>query len=59
MSKKAYEVISPLQRDGRRYEIGATIQLTDDEAAPLLAHTIREVAVEQNAADFLGRGKKK
>lgn len=34
--KKKYEVTSPIHLD-KRYEIGSTILLTDEDAGPLLA----------------------
>lgn len=33
--KKEYEVTSPIKRDGKRHEIGATLLLTEEEAEGL------------------------
>lgn len=35
--KRTYEVLSPVDHDRERYEAGEPIELTEDEAAPLLA----------------------
>lgn len=39
-----YEVLSPLEHDGDRYEIGATVALTAAQAAPLLGSVLRQRA---------------
>lgn len=50
-AKKAYTVISPLQRDLVDYEVGSTVELTGAEAAPLLGHTVSaEVAAKGEPA---------
>jgi hypothetical protein len=41
MAKKTYEVVSPLDHNGKRYAVGKTVDLEDDEAAPLLVHTVK------------------
>lgn len=35
-NKKKYEVASPVDHDGERFEIGEPIELSDFDAAPLL-----------------------
>lgn len=37
MAKKIYKVISPVDHDRKRYEIGDSIELGDEHAKPLLA----------------------
>ena len=37
---QVYIVISPLEHDGDQFAPGATIELTDAQAAPLLGHTV-------------------
>jgi hypothetical protein len=36
----AYRVLSPLDHDGKRRAVGAELQLTQSQAAPLLGHTV-------------------
>lgn len=36
MSQKTYNVLLPLDHDNRRIEVGGTVDLEDDQAAPLL-----------------------
>lgn len=36
-----YRVVSPLNHDGERYQVGAEVQLSADQAAPLLGHTVQ------------------
>lgn len=35
-----YKVKSPLNHDQKDYKIGSAIELTDEQAAPLLGHTL-------------------
>lgn len=35
-----FEVISPLKFNGKRYEIGATVELSEKQASDLLGHTV-------------------
>lgn len=39
--KATYIVTSPLEHDLERYEVGAEIELTEDQAEPLLGHTVK------------------
>lgn len=39
--KATYIVTSPLEHDLERYEVGAEIDLTEDQAEPLLGHTVK------------------
>lgn len=36
----SYRVISPLNHDNKRYEVGSQVELTVDQAEPLLGHTV-------------------
>lgn len=38
--RQLYRVLSPLDHDGKRRQVGAELALTEDEAAPLLGHTV-------------------
>lgn len=40
LAPKRYRVVSPLEHDQKRYDIGAPVQLSDDQAKPLLGHTV-------------------
>lgn len=42
--KKLYEVTSPLNHDGEDYAIGDQVELTEAQAEPMLAHTVKPVA---------------
>jgi hypothetical protein len=42
--KQLYEVTSPLNHDGEDYAIGDQVELTDAQAEPMLAHTVKLVA---------------
>lgn len=42
--KRTYTVTSPLDHDQVRYEVGAEVQLTDAQAAPLLGFAVQAVA---------------
>lgn len=44
--RQPYAVISPLELDGTRYEIGETVRLTDVEAKPLQPHTVAPVSAD-------------
>lgn len=46
-AKAKYLVKSPLDHNGKRYEIGKTVDLTDDEAEPLLPIDVVEPAEKQ------------
>jgi len=43
----SYRVISPLSHDGVLYEIDESIELTEQQAAPLLGHTLQVVAPQE------------
>lgn len=45
-----YRVKTPLEHDGARYETGAAVELTEEQAAPLLAAGAVEPLPEQEAA---------
>ncbi|MGE0671965.1 MAG: hypothetical protein AB7O64_02810 [Methylibium sp.] len=46
-----YTVKSPLDHDGKRYAIGKSVELTEEEAEPLLGHTVElPPAAEKPAA---------
>ncbi len=55
MSKtQKYRVISPLLHDGKKYQPGDEVALTEDEAAPLLAVNVVEApspALEKTEAE--------
>jgi hypothetical protein len=38
---QAYEVVSPLNHDQVDYEVGSTVELTEEQAASLLGHTVK------------------
>lgn len=38
--RQVYQVISPLELDGKPYAIGETVRLTEAEAQPLRPHTV-------------------
>lgn len=42
-----YKVVSHLDHDGESFEPGATVELTKRQAAPLLGHTVVEVADDE------------
>lgn len=39
-----FEVISPLTHDGVSYAVGDLVELTEDQAATLLGHTVKAPA---------------
>ena len=39
--KSKYQVISYLEHDGKPYAVGSSVDLTTDEAMPLLGHTVK------------------
>jgi hypothetical protein len=41
-----YNVVSPLEHDGTLYSIGSDVVLTEQQAAPLLGHTVVPAATE-------------
>lgn len=43
-AKASYEVTSPLEHDGDRYEVGSTVELTPAQAEPLLGNTVKPKA---------------
>lgn len=49
MAKKTYSVLTAVDHDNQRYEIGAGIDLDDQQAAPLLAVSAIEPAAAANA----------
>lgn len=42
--KKLYEVTSPLNHDEVDYAIGEQVELTEAQAEPMLAHTVKPIA---------------
>lgn len=53
-----YTILSPVEHDGERYEIGATIDLEDAQAAPLLALAAIEGPVAAVVPAEAGKGGK-
>lgn len=47
--KALYTVKSPLEHDGVMYENGDQVELTADQAQPLLGHTVEATKAEQAA----------
>ena len=54
MAKSRYKVKSRLEHDGKLYEPGATIELADDAAAPLVEIRV----IEPAPADEPAKGRK-
>lgn len=48
-TKTKYEVTSLLRHDGKRYEAGSSVMLTDAQAAPLLGRAIKEIEAKASA----------
>jgi len=46
---KLYDVISPLSYDHDDYAVGDQVELTDEQAAPLLGHTVRPTDAAKKA----------
>lgn len=58
--KNSYVVTSPIRRDGKRYEVGDTIKLTEEEAQPLAkrlttpdGRAVGEMTIPLEASDEL------
>lgn len=49
--KAAYKVLDALHHDGEAYALGDKVELTEDEAAPLLATRVVESAKATKAAE--------
>lgn len=44
---KKYTVISSLEHDGESYGVGDTVEMTPDQAKPLLGNTLEEQAAAE------------